>query len=285
MSVPAPVDPAPEIRTATRADLETVLGWAEAEGWNPGVEDAARFHAADPEGFVVALHEGRPAASVSVVRLGADRGFLGLYLCRPELRGRGLGLAVWRAGMARMAGRVVGLDGVVAQQANYARSGFAPSHRNLRFAGVPCLGGAATAPAEPRHAAAILALDRRATGLDRPGFMAAWSRPGPDRHVRVLERDGELEGFGVLRRCAVGWKVGPLVARDPGTAADLLCGLASDAAGEPMMLDVPEPNAAGLALAEAAGLAPVFETARMWTGPAPAEDPAQVFGVATLELG
>ena len=38
--------------------------------------------------------------------------------------------------MARLEGRVVGLDGVVDQQANYQRSGFVLAHRNIRFGGV-----------------------------------------------------------------------------------------------------------------------------------------------------
>ncbi|PIY73901.1 MAG: GNAT family N-acetyltransferase, partial [Rhodobacterales bacterium CG_4_10_14_0_8_um_filter_70_9] len=39
------------------------------------------------------------------------------------------------------------------------------------------------------------------------------------------------------------------------------------------------------ALAQALGLAPSFETARMWRGDAPREDLSRVFGVATFELG
>ena len=30
-------------RTATLAELETVLDWAAAEGWNPGIDDAVAF--------------------------------------------------------------------------------------------------------------------------------------------------------------------------------------------------------------------------------------------------
>ena len=41
----------------------------------------------------------------------------------------------------------------------------------------------------------------------------------------------------------------------------------------------------GLALAQAKGLGPVFETARMYRGPAPAGRREARFGEATLELG
>ena len=45
--------------------------------------------------------------------------FLGFYIVKPELRGQGHGLRLWQAGMARLDDRVVGLDGVIAQQENY----------------------------------------------------------------------------------------------------------------------------------------------------------------------
>ena len=53
----------------------------------------------------------------------------------------------------------------------------------------------------------------------------------------------------------------------------------------PLFLDVPEPNAAAVALAQAAGMAPVFETARMYTRPPPPVRAERVFGVTSFELG
>ncbi len=38
--------------------------------------------------------------------------------------------------MARLGARTVGLDGVVAQQENYKKSGFVLAHRNVRHGGV-----------------------------------------------------------------------------------------------------------------------------------------------------
>ncbi len=139
-------------RPMTRADLELALTWAEAEGWNPGREDAEAFLAADPGGFLMAEVDGAPAASLSIVRSEGEHAFLGLYICRPDLRGRGVGHALWREEMDRLAQRSVGLDGAPAQQANYARSGFAPSHRTIRFCGVaPAPAKDGTEPLGPAH--------------------------------------------------------------------------------------------------------------------------------------
>jgi len=285
------------IRTMTPADLETVLGWARDEGWNPGLDDAPAFLAADPEGFLLGEVDGAPVAAISVVRHAPDVGFLGLYLCKPGWRGRGLGLALWREGMARLEGARVGLDGVVAQQANYRRSGFALAHRNIRWAGradpdrLAAAEGARVVTATPDMTAALIAWDAAITGYARPRFLAAWLAPTPTRCAMVaLGGDGAPCGYGAIRACAEGAKIGPLCADAPAVAAALARALLTgaplkEARPGPVALDLPEPNGDAVALAQALGLAPSFETARMWRGEAPHEDIGRVFGVASFELG
>ena len=41
-----------EIRTLDEAEVRTVVDWAAAEGWNPGLHDARAFRVADPDGFL-----------------------------------------------------------------------------------------------------------------------------------------------------------------------------------------------------------------------------------------
>ena len=52
-----------------------------------------------------------------------------------------------------------------------------------------------------------------------------------------------------------------------------------------IFLDVPQPNREATALAEAHGLAPVFQTARMYSGAIRDVALKRVFGVTTFELG
>ena len=92
------------IRTLTLPEIETLVDWAAAEGWNPGLADAAAFQAADPRGFMGAFVGAAMVAGISAVAYGEDFGFIGLYICRPDSRGEGHGKAVWEAGMARLAG-------------------------------------------------------------------------------------------------------------------------------------------------------------------------------------
>ena len=229
--------------------------------------------------------DGRPISSISVVRYGETFGFLGFYIVIPEERGRGFGFRLWQAGMARLAGRLVGLDGVPAQQDNYRRSGFELAYRNVRYGGAAPAGradglrDARTVPFEQ-----LLALDARVFPAPRAGFLAGWISLPESRALAAVE-DGELRGFGVRRRCGNGHKIGPLYAASRAIAEQLFDGLCEGIAGEPVFLDVPEPNAEAVALAEGRDLAPAFETARMYTGPAPAIDLTQLYGVTTFELG
>lgn len=277
------------IRSMAREDLALALDWAAAEGWNPGLADAACFHAADPDGFLIAEEGGEPVGCVSAVRYGAGFGFLGFYIVRPGFRGRGHGLALWRAAMDRLAGRVVGLDGVVAQQANYRRSGFTLLHRNIRYGAAaprpPEAGGLPEAvPAARLPFAEIAAFDRRFFPAAREAFLRAWL--GAPGHVaRAVPGPEGLCGYAVLRPCREGSKIGPLFAQDPAAARALFAALLRAAPPGPVFLDLPEPNADAIAMATAAGMAPAFETARMYAGPAPALPLGAIYGITSFELG
>src|SRR5215204_2292923 len=104
-----------EITVASVDDVQRMARWAADEGWNPGNTDALAFHAADPGAFLIGRLDGEPVTCISVVRYGSALGFLGFYIACPMVRGKGYGIKVWDAGMARLKGRNVGLDGVVAQ--------------------------------------------------------------------------------------------------------------------------------------------------------------------------
>jgi predicted N-acetyltransferase YhbS len=277
----------PTIRTATPAELDQMVEWAAREGWNPGLHDTAAFLATDPEGFLLAEDAGGMAGCISATSYGAGFGFIGFYIVRPDMRGQGVGIALWRRAMERLSGRVVGLDGVVAQQANYQASGFQLAWRNVRY-GVPAprpVGGGAgqVVPAATLPFAALAALDASVFPAPRDAFLRRWIDTPGHRALAVL-RDGVAVGFGVLRPCRDGARIGPLTATDAAAARNLFDALIEGIDG-PVFLDLPEPHAEAVALAEAAGMRPAFETARMYAGPAPEVMRERIFGVASFELG
>lgn len=275
------------IRAMTRPELDFAVELAAREGWNPGLHDADCFHRADPGGFLVGLLDGRPIACISAVSYAGAFGFIGFYIVLPEYRGQGYGLQIWRQAMARLAGHNIGLDGVVGQQANYTRSGFRLAYRNIRYEGVAKRqqAGAPLAPLTSVDLDTLAAYDRAVFPAERRAFLACWTSMPDSTGLAWLE-DGQLRGYGVIRRCRQGCKVGPLFADSVRIANALYDGLADQAdAGEPVYLDVPEMNPAAVALAERNGMHKVFETVRMYTGETPPLDLARIYGVTTFELG
>lgn len=282
-------------RPMSAADVETAVGWAADEGWNPGAQDAACFSVPDPKGFIGGYVGERMVASISVVTYDPTFAFLGFYIVHPDWRGQGLGYKLWQAGMMHAGSRNVGLDGVVAEQENYKRSGFTYAYRNIRFGGTVRARGGVALPGgaiEPVSAvsAEIIAFDRSLFPAARPAFLTAWLTA--DGHIaRMAVRDGEIVGLGVARPCRAGWKIGQVFAADRAVAeavvSDLLAaiGTATGASEVELYLDVPEPNAQAVGLAESLGLTPGFETARMYTGKTPDIDFNRIFGVTSFELG
>lgn len=273
------------IRAMRPDEVSLAVDWAAAEGWNPGLADAACFACVDPAGFLLGEHEGTPAATISTINYDERFAFLGFYIVRPDLRGRGFGLRTWQAAVAHAGGRTIGLDGVVAQQHNYRKSGFEFAYNNIRYGGIPSAlhARAETVPLSEVPFALVARDDARVFPAARHAFLRAWlTAPGHDG--RALMRDGRLVAWGVIRRCRTGRKVGPLVANDRAAAETILAALIGAHRGE-VFLDVPEPNGAAVALAASCGLAPVFETARMYSGPIRAVALDRVYGVTTFELG
>ena len=275
------------IRNLEQQELNIMADWGAAEGWNPGLHDAECFYAADRQGFFVGEVAGSPVGCISAVAYGQEFGFIGFYIVRPEFRGKGYGIQLWQAAMRYLGPRNIGLDGVVAQQANYQQSGFRLAYRNIRFGTeymnklqpAPGLVPLAQLPFEQ-----LAAYDRRLFAFERQDFLRCWiSRPQVCA-LGLLQQE-RLAGYGVLRACRAGYKIGPLFADGPAEAEALLAGLTAELQAGPIFLDAPEANPQAVRLAERAGMKPVFETARMYTQQPPAMPQDKLFGVTSFELG
>lgn len=269
-------------------EVQIAIEWAAAEGWNPGLQDADCFYAADSTGFLVGLLDDEPISTISAVKYGSSFGFIGFYLVKPDYRNQGFGIQIWRAALERLQHRTIGLDGVVAQQQNYQRSSFRLAHRNIRYGGT---GGVRVAPDANLIELPqvpfdqILAYDRAFFPDDRSAFLRRWITQ-PSSVALGYWQNNQLAGYGVLRECRSGYKIGALFGDQDEIAEALFLALRAEVAIDaPLYLDVPETNPAAVRLAEKYGMTPVFETARMYLGKPPVFPSDRWFGVTTFELG
>ncbi|MBD3421454.1 MAG: GNAT family N-acetyltransferase [Chitinivibrionales bacterium] len=276
------------IRTMKRKEIDIAIEWAAKEGWNPGIHDADCYFAADPNGFLISFLGDEPIATISVIKYSDSFGFLGFYIVKPEYRGKGYGIQIWNAGLKYLEGLKIGLDGVVAQQENYKKSGFRLDYRNIRYEGI---GGGNPPKNSEIVELSILPFETIDT-YDQPFFPANRSQftkswiSQPDCHALGIMQNDKLAGYGVIRKCRNGYKIGPLFADNPELAESLFLALKSRIGlSEPIFLDTPEVNQAAVALAEKYGMKISFETARMYTGHCPFMPLDRLFGVASFEIG
>jgi hypothetical protein len=189
--------------------------------------------------------------------------------------------------MSHLGDRNVGLDGVLAQQGNYRKSGFHHAYNHIRYRG---LGGGTAAPSVVAISEVpfddLAAYDRRHFPAARPGFLRGWiALPGAVALGCVS--GGKLVGYGVIRPVAEGYRIGPLFADEPGIADAIYRSLLASAPGQSVDIDAPDstanPNV--VELVRRRGLAEVFRTARMYTKAAPPLPLEQIHGATSLELG
>lgn len=285
-----------EIRNMTRTEVDELVAWAAREGWNPGRHDAELFWATDPEAFIAAELDGELIGGGAITSYNGEFGFMGFFIVRPEFRGRGFGNTLWHARRQRLLdclrpGASIGMDGVFDMQSYYTKGGFVFSHRNMRFRAV-ITEHPETSPDDNKFVVPLvnvpfdhlLDYDRTCFSAPRPNFLKGWIAQ-PDALALGYVRDGQLNGYGVVRRCGEGCKIGPLFANDTEIADALYARLAGFAVGGPLFLDAPENNPAAMAFVAKREMVEVFGCARMYLGPFPDVAHGRIFGVTTFELG
>ncbi|MEZ4582228.1 MAG: GNAT family N-acetyltransferase [Caldilineaceae bacterium] len=247
-----------EIRNMTRAEVDELVAWAAAEGWNPGLHDAGAFWATDPDAFIAAEVDGALVGGGAITSYAGDFGFMGFFIVRPEYRGRGLGNALWHARRARLLARLhpgatIGLDGVFDMQAYYAKGGFVFSHRNMRFrAEIPPQpdGADDAAPGIVPLADVpwdeLVAYDRTCFRPPVPRSCAPGSALSDALALAYRWPDGVLR----IRRHPPlrGWVQDRPARRRRGRGRDALCAPGPVYTGGPLFLDAPENNPAAMDL-------------------------------------
>ncbi len=282
-----------DIRSMTAPEVKQLVRWADAEGWNPGRNDAECFWRLDPEGFLALAQGNQFLGGGAIIRYSEAFGFMGLFIVRESHRGQGLGTKLWFARRDQLLSRLgeggtIGLDGVDAMVPFYAQGGFEPFTRHRRYE-------LTESPADLQRASQVVdlstvdftqisAFDRDCFPAPRDHFLKAWITQQGAISLGFVD-NGRLRGFGVMRPCIRGWKIGPLFADSHNVANELFAAFQLQRNDEPIYLDVPENNPIGIDLCGMYQMEEVFGCVRMYLGKPPELDHEKIFGITTLEVG
>lgn len=286
------------IRPLETGDIAAVTDWARQEGFAPGRGDVAIYRHTDRQGIWVGWLGGERIGCIVGVRYNAAYGFVGLYLVRPEWRGRGHGLQLWRHALDHLADLpCIGLEAAPDRVQDYAGWGFQPASPTSRW---QCLSDGEAPPPSPllgdwRLLAdgaipepAVQCFDAQREPSPRPHFLHQWLQHPAGSVLALLDAQGVCHGFGRIRPCLLacgeGWRIGPLMAETPEAAAVLLQTLLHRHPGV-VLIDAPAANPLAAPLLESLGFRTIATTLRMYRGEAPSVSLRDVYGLACLELG
>jgi GNAT superfamily N-acetyltransferase len=278
------------IDVMTEKEASLLGEWAAAEGWNPGLNDIAVAWSVDRPAFIAQRLEDEFIGGGCTISYRGTAGFMGLFIVQRKYRRQGLGALLWHERLKRLRARLrpdapIGMDGVFEMVPFYERGGFTLMHRDLRYEGV------AVGERDPGAASLetieflnIDSYDRMHVEAPRTEFLQAWlAQPGGQGLGLVDNR--QLTGYGFIRPCRLGYKVGPAFADNAICGKRLIRSLLSLVAGEKVQIDIPEPNEAALRIVENLGWKRSFGCARMVNGPKPALPVQRIFGVTSFEFG
>lgn len=274
-----------------RKHVNTLIKWADEEGWNPGPYDAEVYWQTDPDGFYGFFDNDKLVAGGSIISYNGEFGFMGFFIVKPQYRSKGIGRNLWYLRRDTLLKRLkegasIGMDGVVDMQPFYNKGGFEIAFRDLRYEGI---GKEDTinkniSSIEEKDYEKVLAYDKMCFGFSRPQFMLNWLKMPEVKTFKYVE-DNKLKGFSVLRKANKGYKICPLFADTPQIAEELFKACSSSAKNEPFYLDIPIVNEAAKKLVDKYKMEYVFECARMYYGNPPNVDVNKIFGITTFELG
>ena len=255
------------IRNITPAEMDFVVAWAAREGWNPGLRDAACFLAEDTSGYFIAEADGKPVGCIFGINFSADLCMGGVFIVNPEYRGGRIGVALTKRAALHAGKRTIGFDAVEHKVRNYTFFGFKPAYKIMRseMLARPAGKDIETVDLTTYPFDKFNNYDARFFPADRSRLMAEWIKQKPSGAALGIIRNGELAGYGVIRKAVHGYRIEPLYADDRETAEDLLLALAGHVEpGAHIYINIPSPNIDACALAEKYDMKPAIPLVRMY---------------------
>lgn len=276
-------------------ELAMVMSWAEDEGWNPGKYDYQSYYALDKRNLLLMFLNEEPIGSISIVKYSSQFAFIGLFIVKKKYRNQGYGTKLWEAAMELLEQySSVALYAVPKQVRRYQKSGFSAQYFNSRWnlnaSKAEDVSTFITNQQDPQVIYnKMLEYDCKLWGGQRSLFLdKVLTQEQSYAFVTFNQTTGKVNGYGVIRPCIKGYRIGPLYAHDLEDAKILARVLMAQVPNESKVIfDIPEKNRFSHVFAEYFGLerAPGIDTFVMIKGEDYDRNEEICYGKASLEIG
>lgn len=239
------------------------------------------------QGWAVRDDIGRIVGSAMWFPYGDRLASIGMVITSPRLQEHGTGNWLMRRLLQDTQGRARMLNATKAAIRLYVSLGFKPlatvNQQNGILGPVPAFPATARAM-RPEDRTQIMALDQAALGAPRTRALEAVLEAA--EAGTVIERDGQLVGFALIRRFGRGRVIGPLVALDDDDAMALCGPLLAPHQGKFLRLDTREPEGAFRRFLTQSGIVEYDTVQRMAleTLPEP-QGPARTYALISQAFG
>lgn len=274
-------------RRMAEADLPAAQGLSQSMRWPHRLEDW-QFVYRLGTGFVAEV-DGAVIGTALCWEQGSGHGTLGMIIVSADHQGKGIGRKLMNLVLDALGGdRCTRLIATPAGQPLYESLGFCATGTIHQHQGtLASIAPVSLAPQErvrlatPDDAPGIVALANHATGMGRDEVIRQLLTVA---EAAVLERNGELAGFSIMRRFGRGYVIGPLVAPNSDLAKALVAHWSDAYAGSFVRLDITGDCGLGPWLTEA-GLTQVDSGVAMERNLRPGQDkPVLQFAIVNQAL-
>jgi GNAT superfamily N-acetyltransferase len=295
--------PCLSLRRMEKKDLEMVMIWCKEEGWNVGKYDAHFYYLLDSTGHFLFLLDNQPVGAISVIQYSSQFLAIGPFIVKKEYRNKGYGTQIWHHAMELLeknSGATSVLYSVPAQISRYEKSGFKQDYYNQRWQ-KKLTANIDSDSVEVKEAEGIKYLDSNMLesvinydqiifSVSREKLLSMMIKSQNVTGFVSTGDKGEITGFGLVRPCIEGYRVGPLYADTIKNAQDLFSFLLKTVDNSTVFIDAPTSNPYLESFAQYFNLDRVSEadTVAMFKGEVPRslrENSHKNYAIYSLEIG
>lgn len=281
-------------------DFKKINQWCIDEGWNIGLQDSEIYYKIDPIGHYIAKNNdnNKSIASISLIKHSKNFFTLGPFIVCKSYRKQGIGNLIFNMAMDRMTQEnpdaSILLCAVLKQVDRYKKTGFLPVFNIQRWyidssqVIFPCISNQYTEITD-KLMTAISQYDQNHYFTNRELLFKELLLKKDTKGLVFID-DNVIKGFGFIRPCVHGFRIGVLVSETLEISKSLISGLLLFAKNNPVFIDVPDsnPNAINCMNFFHAVRMPQEDTTMMIKGTGYFRDPIQLdkhYGLFSLEIG
>lgn len=229
-----------EYRTMVHADIEAGLLFCRLAGWNQLARDWEFFLKHSPDGCRVAVSGNKVVGTVTTIKYENKFSWIGMVLVDPNYQRQGIGIQLLKEGLHILGDQEsVKLDATPAGRQVYLKLGFVDEYHLSRMQRTGPVNISATTAAKPLDRNDLLplpAFDRNFFGAGRQRLLE-WMWEGDQRLSFIIKQGNEIQGYCMGRHGYNYTHIGPLVAKNPSIAKELLLEALKNCTSQPVILD------------------------------------------------